>query len=313
MFYGEVPFIDDGTGRNCRRIIAVRKPLEIDLPSLEHLIGIEGTLFSPFRKVRRKRYQSLLLSLIEHEQKLSDRHGSAINDSQHDKYYAPAMSRQNDTTHYTDNSVPEGSPSESTEDFSSPLYHGVRGLAVKILTRVDRSDSWIDKLLDHTYAAETMDSRDRRLLRELTGGVMRHRERLDWVLTGFYHGEFQKCIPTVKNALRVALYQLLFMDRIPHSAAVNESVEIVKRLKGKRSSGIVNGILRNIIRKMDAITWPNPDENIVHYLSVMESHPQWMVRRWIDRLGPEETTALVRANNIRPVTYLRVDVRKTTV
>ena len=64
---------------------------------------------------------------------------------------------------------------------------------------------------------------------------------------------------------------------------------------------------------MDAITWPNPDENIVHYLSVMESHPQWMVRRWIDRLGPEETTALVRANNIRPVTSLRVDVRKTTV
>ena len=202
---------------------------------------------------------------------------------------------------------------DNEHDLPPPLYHGARGLAVKVLTRVDRSDSWLDKLLDNVLAEEQLDVRDKRLLRELASGVMRHRERLDWVLTGFYHGEFQKCIPTVKNAMRVALYQLLFLDRVPHSAAVNESVEIVKRLKGKRSAGIVNGVLRNVIRKLDAITWPDFEENLVHYLSIMESHPQWMVRRWVDHIGPEETKNFLKANNVRPVTTLRVNVAKTSV
>ncbi len=198
-------------------------------------------------------------------------------------------------------------------DSRAPLYHGVRGLAIKYLTRVDRSDSWLDKLMESQPAVAGLDPRDKRLLTELTNGVMRYRERLDWVLTGFYHGEFQKCIPTVKNALRVALYQLLFLDRIPHSAAVNESVEIVKRLKGKRSSGIVNAVLRNIIRKIDTITWPDAESSIVHYLSVMESHPQWMLRRWIDRFGVDTATSLARANNLRPTTSLRVNVQLTSV
>ena len=193
------------------------------------------------------------------------------------------------------------------------LYQGVRGLAIKYLTRVDRSDSWLDKLMESHALVEQLEPRDRRLLTEITSGVMRYRERLDWVLTGFYHGEFQKCIPVVKNALRVALYQLLFLDRIPHSAAVNESVEIVKRLKGKRSAGIVNGVLRNIIRKIKNITWPDRDANIIHYLSVMESHPQWMVRRWIELYGTDQTTSLLKANNIRPTTTLRVNIQKISV
>lgn len=198
------------------------------------------------------------------------------------------------------------------DEETPPLYHGVRGLAVKILTRIDRSDAYLDKLLDHTIRYEEMDDRDRRLLTEIATGVIRHRERLDWVLTGFYHGEFPKCIPTVKNALRVALYQILFLDKIPYSAAVNESVELVKRLKGNRSAGIVNGVLRNVIRKLDAITWPNREQDPGHYLAVMESHPQWMVRRWVERLGEEETEKFLKANNERPPVTVRVQNGKAS-
>ena len=193
-----------------------------------------------------------------------------------------------------------------------PLYSGVRGLAIKILTRVDRSDAYLDKLLDYTLANEPLETRDRALLKEITTGVLRHREQLDWVLTGFYHGEFPKCIPTVKNALRVALYQILFLDRIPHSAAVNESVELVKRIKGGRSAGIVNGVLRNIIRKLNAITWPQRSQDPVHYLSVMGSHPQWMVRRWTELLGMELTEALLKANTERPPVTVRVNMQETS-
>lgn len=192
-------------------------------------------------------------------------------------------------------------------DDSGSLYAGVRGQAVQILSRVDRSDSYLDKLVDAALRSGEFDPRDARLLNEITHGVLRNREQLDWVLTGFYHGEFPKCIPPIKNALRVALYQILFLDRIPHSAAVNESVNLVKRLKGNRSAGVVNGVLRNIIRRIDAITWPERDEVPVHYLSVMGSHPQWMVRRWIDRFGAEETEALLRANNTRPPISINID------
>ena len=186
------------------------------------------------------------------------------------------------------------------------LYSGVRGIAVKILSRVERSDSYLEKLVDAAIRNEGLESRDARLLNEITHGVLRYRERLDWVLNGFYHGEYARCLPPVKNAMRVALYQILFLDRIPWSAAVNESVNLVKRLKGTRSAGVVNGVLRNVIRRIDSITWPVEDAVPVHYLSVMGSHPKWMVRRWIDRFGAEETEELLKANLERPPVTLQV-------
>lgn len=190
---------------------------------------------------------------------------------------------------------------------SDTLFHGARGLAVKILTRVEQSDAYLDKLLNYELSCNELNSQDRRLLTELTSGVLRWQGRLDWVLTGFYHGEFSRCMPVVKNALRVALYQILFLNRIPHSAAVNESVEIVKRLKGARSASLVNGVLRSVIRKADSITFPEQDGDPARYLSIMLSHPLWMVRRWVARYGVDATRLLLEANNKRPHVALRVN------
>jgi len=198
-------------------------------------------------------------------------------------------------------------------DQRAPLFQGARGLAVKILTRIEQSDAYLDKLLDHELNSRELNDMDRRLLTELATGVLRWQARLDWVLTGFYHGEFIKCIPVVRNALRVALYQILFLDRIPHSAAVNESVEIVKRLKGERSASVVNGVLRSVIRRLDAITYPEAQGDDARYLSIMLSHPQWMVRRWIARYGAEETEQLMHANNMRPHLSLRVNPARASV
>lgn len=199
------------------------------------------------------------------------------------------------------------------ETHGDTLFHGARGLAVKTLTRVEQSGAYLDKLLNYELSGSGLGDLDRRLLTELTTGVLRWQARLDWVLTGFYHGEFSKCIPVVKNALRVALYQILFLDRIPHSAAVNESVEIVKRLKGLRSASVVNGVLRSVIRKLDAITYPEPDGDPARYLSIMFSHPLWMVRRWVARYGAEQTERLLAANNARPGVALRVNPLRGSV
>lgn len=127
------------------------------------------------------------------------------------------------------------------------------------------------------------------MLFEIVHGVIRWLSKIDWILNGFYKGQFSKCIPNVKNSMRVALYQILFLDKIPEHAAVNESVEFVKKIQGEKSANLTNAVLRNIIRSKDSIRYPNKDEDIVAYYSVVYSHPTWLVKRWLKRFGEEDT------------------------
>ena len=115
------------------------------------------------------------------------------------------------------------------------LYQGVRGNTVKILNRIDRTDAYLEKLLENEMRDIELSGPDKALLYELVHGVVRWMGRLDWVLNGFYKGQFSKAIPNLKNALRVALYQILFLDKIPDHAAVNEAVEFVKKLQGQKT------------------------------------------------------------------------------
>lgn len=192
------------------------------------------------------------------------------------------------------------------------LYEGVRGLAVKILNRIERTDAYLDKLLDHEMRNSDLNGPDKALLYEIVHGVTRWMGRLDWILNGFYKGQFSKAIPNLKNGLRVALYQILFLDRIPDHAAVNEAVEFVKKLQGQKSADLTNAILRNIIRSKSAIRYPDPNEDLIGYLSAYYSHPSWMVKRYVERFGAEETEKLLIANNEKPYLTLRVNAIKTT-
>jgi 16S rRNA (cytosine967-C5)-methyltransferase len=194
-----------------------------------------------------------------------------------------------------------------------PLYHGARGIAIRILSRYDQADVYLDKLLEYEQAVNTdLNALDRALLTELVYGVTRWQSKLDWVLTGFYHGEFVKCIIPVKNAMRIALYQMLMLTKIPPFAAVNESVEIVKRLKGTRSANLVNAVLRNILQNIKNIRYPGREEDVARYAAVMYSHPLWMVKRWVERFGAEPAEKLLIANNERPKVTLRLNAIRAT-
>jgi 16S rRNA (cytosine967-C5)-methyltransferase len=187
------------------------------------------------------------------------------------------------------------------------LYTGPRGTAVKVLNRVERTDSYLDKVLDAELRSSDLSDLDKGLLNELAHGVLRWQSRLDWVLNGFSHGNFAKSEINVKNALRVALYQILFLDRIPHSAAVNEAVEFVKRIRGEKPAGLANAVLRNIIRNLEGIRYPDPAEDILQYLSVYFAHPHWIVKRWVERYGEEDARKFFAANNERPGLSLRIN------
>lgn len=197
--------------------------------------------------------------------------------------------------------------------YSSKNINPARAAAVRILNKVERSGSYIDKLVDFELRSQNLSPEDKGLLQELVYGVTRWKAKLDWVLIGFFHGDFQKCFNYVKNAMRVALYQVLFLDRIPAPAAIDESVEMVKKKQGRKTAGLVNGVLRNISRNIDYIRYPKENEDRAFYLSVMESHPKWMVERWIERYGEDETVQLMKLNNQIPHYNIRVNENKVSV
>lgn len=191
--------------------------------------------------------------------------------------------------------------------FGLNLYQGVRGHAVKLLNRIDRTDAYLDKLLEIELKNSNLAGPDKALLFEIVHGVTRWLGRIDWILNGFYKGQFSKCIPNIKNAMRVALYQILFLDKVPDYAAVNEAVEFVKKLQGQKSADLTNAVLRNIIRSKDSIRYPEEAEDLVAYLSAYYSHPTWLVKRWVNRFGREDTEKLLTANNSKPSLSLRIN------
>jgi 16S rRNA (cytosine967-C5)-methyltransferase len=198
-------------------------------------------------------------------------------------------------------------PSDLPPASADTLYVGPRGTAIKILNRVERSDAYLDRLLDAEMRSTEMNELDKGLMNEIVTGVVRWRMKLDWVLTGFFHGNFTKAETNIKNALRVALYQILFLDRVPHPAAVNESVEFIKRLRGQKVADLVNAVLRNILRSIENIRYPDPAQDRIQHLAVVESHPAWIVKRWVNRFGFDEARRLLASNNQRPDLTLRVN------
>ncbi len=204
-------------------------------------------------------------------------------------------------------------PTTPAAEAGTKLFAGPRGIAVKILNRVGRSDAYLDRLLDHELRSDDINELDKGLMNEIVTGVIRWQMKLDWVLTGFFHGNFTKAETNIRNALRVALYQILFLDRVPHSAAVNEAVEFIKRLRGQKAGDLVNAVLRNIIRNLENIRYPDPKEDRIRHLSVVESHPYWMTRRWVERFGYDDARRLMAANNRVPDLCLRINRLKTDI
>lgn len=154
--------------------------------------------------------------------------------------------------------------------------------------------------------------RDRGLVTELVNGTIRMKKHLDWVLDLFLASKQRKLERKVYVILIMSIYQLLFLERVPSYAVINEAVEMT-RSEGKGASGLVNGLLRNVDRNRGQITYPDPSRDQVSYLAVFYSHPEWMVSRWIGRYGYEDTRKLLAFNNQSPPLTVRVNRLKTNV
>lgn len=186
-----------------------------------------------------------------------------------------------------------------------------RKLTIIVLDRIFRTDSYADRLLDASFAKYRLSGRDRALASEIVYGTLRWKKWLDYVLSRAYHKDWSNVPERIKYILETGLYQILFMDKIPEHAAVNESVKIATREKGKMWGGIVNGMLREIIRYPDLLQEPSVAENPVRSIAIRWSHPEWLVERWIDAWGLDRTLSICKANNMRPRIGVRVNRIRT--
>ncbi|MBC2715542.1 MAG: 16S rRNA (cytosine(967)-C(5))-methyltransferase RsmB [Desulfobacteraceae bacterium] len=152
--------------------------------------------------------------------------------------------------------------------------------------------------------------RDRKFLNALIFGVLRWRGNLDWIISRYSKTHLEKINPEVLNILRLGLYQIFFLDRIPDSAAVHTSVEMAKHTAPPWVVKYVNAMLRNAIRNRGSLPFPSLEENPTTALSISKSFPKWLINRWLTRFGLDETEKLCNALNSIPPISVRCNTFK---
>ena len=187
-----------------------------------------------------------------------------------------------------------------------------REAAMLALNACQRQGGWSDGALKKQLAAAELSGRDAALATQLCFGVLQNQMLLDFYLSKFSNIPLKRMEGKVVQTLRLGAYQMLFLTRIPHSAAVNSAVALVKaHCKNPRAAGMVNGILRSMERSLQNMP-VIPQGDPVAYLSTLYSHPEWLVKEFILSLGEEETAQLLAADNSQPPTAVMVNTTRTT-
>lgn len=186
-----------------------------------------------------------------------------------------------------------------------------RQAAYSVLLRIHKEGSYADQLMDRELANGNLSGPDRGLFAELVFGVLRRQGTLDHILTGLLTQPLLKLEPQVLILLRLGLYQLVYLDRIPESAAVNETVNLTKEAL-PRASGLVNAVLRNYLRHKETISFPDPVAAPAASIAARHSHPAWLVKLWFSQLGEQETELLAEASSRQPPLTLRANTLRIT-
>jgi len=184
-----------------------------------------------------------------------------------------------------------------------------RQTALFILDTLDEKHTTLDNILEDVSDPDhPLSKRDQSLVYALVYGVLRWRGRLDWIISHFSKTRLDKISPRVLNVLRLGLFQVICLDRVPDFAAINTSVEMCKSFSKPWVVRFVNGLLRNAARKHESVPFPDFRKDPVAALTAEKSFPRWLVQRWVRRLGPDETALLCDAINTIPPITIRTNV-----
>lgn len=193
------------------------------------------------------------------------------------------------------------------------MVNKARETALLTLSACEKQGAWSDLALKKNICAAALDKRDAALATRLCFGVLQNKILLDFYIGKFSAVKIEKIENKVLNTLRLGVYQMAFLTKIPHSAAVNESVNLArKHSKNPRSPGFVNGILRAVSRNVERLPRIE-DKSPAEYLSTRYSHPVWLVREFLSTLGYEGTERLLIADNGEPATVAQVNTTKASL
>jgi 16S rRNA (cytosine967-C5)-methyltransferase len=188
-----------------------------------------------------------------------------------------------------------------------------RSLAYQILLHLNRKAAHPDRLIRAMLDRHSrLEERDRALLTEMVYGVLRWQGRLDWHIDQLSRVSAKKIAPEIRILLRLALYQILMLDRIPPHAAVNETVKLAKASQPPHVVGFVNALLREALRRGGDWNWPSEEADPAGRLAVTTSYPLWFIQKCLKELGAEETSRLCQASNMIAPMTLRVNTLRTS-
>lgn len=185
-----------------------------------------------------------------------------------------------------------------------------REIAFKVLCDIEDNKNYSNISINKHFKNLKISNQDRGLATELIYGVIENKYYLDYIIDKLSKIKTQKMSTCVKILLRMGVYQISFLNSISDYAAVNETVNLVKK-HDQKSSGFVNAILRNVIRKKEEILNIDIEDKIM-YLSTKYSYSPWMIKNWINNFGEAFTEDLLEANTDKPITYLRINSLKVT-
>ncbi|UCB53050.1 MAG: 16S rRNA (cytosine(967)-C(5))-methyltransferase RsmB [Candidatus Zixiibacteriota bacterium] len=186
-----------------------------------------------------------------------------------------------------------------------------REIALKVLHRIETEETFADQALLTSLCELHLSSLDRRFVGELVHGTTKMRRRLDYILSLFLERKLEELTPWIRNILRMGLYQIDFLDKVPERAAVDESVKLAKKFGHRGTVALVNAVLRNYLRDRGRITFPSREENQIENIALFYSFPDWMVGNWLELLREEQTVRLCEAFNKRPQLSCRLNSLKT--
>ncbi|WP_246281196.1 16S rRNA (cytosine(967)-C(5))-methyltransferase RsmB [Saccharibacillus qingshengii] len=181
-----------------------------------------------------------------------------------------------------------------------------REVALNVLTGVEENNAYSNLLLNRSLQQAELSPADAGLATELVYGTIARQATLDYFLNLFIKSGVKRLNPWVRSLVRMSLYQIRYLDRIPAHAAVNEAVEIAKKRGHAGISSMINGVLRSVLREGETLSIPD-DLPTAERIALQHSHPQWLVERWIVQYGEETAEAICASNNEAPKTSIRVN------
>lgn len=182
-----------------------------------------------------------------------------------------------------------------------------RDTAIKIMNEVHENGAYANVALTRQLRKAELDDTDRRFVTELVYGAVKAGDTLDWILRRYVNRPLKKIPPMIREILRLGLYQIFYLDKVPDSAACNTAVDLAKKYSHPGTVKFVNAVLRTAVREPERAKFPEGKGHATEGLALASQHPQWLVKRWVKAFGFEETQSLCDFNNGQALLSVRAN------